>query len=1145
MPIRIECEECGARFRVDDRRAGSELPCKNCGAEIFVPEPRRRGRDSQERSSRRSRAANPWASEPGGASDFDNDYDDEPLDGNKTPIIIGAVLAGVLVVGGIVFAIVGFGGDGKDNKDPADEQIANNDNPQAKRPNPINPQPRPFNPQPRPINPRPNPIHPKPGPINPQPKPLNNPVVDPKPLNQPLNNPLNNPNRNPAGFNKPDEKPPELPPELAGKWDVKFDTLPEALQLEEGKKPKINLPSSARTEDVLWPNSPSLFVALGRNGNERDVSEVYDLREKKPVGRIFNVKSWGGKVALSPDGKFYAFSTNSTNGVAVWNVTETKPQGTLPLTSRWAVKALGFAGPKLIAAIPHSEEVLQLWSLPDGTPVRTIPLPKEVAEKSLAFSHGGKYAAIYNKKHEFPSVQLFDLTTGQLAGATSVPRLATDSTWAPDCHALMFSPDGEELAGIFEASGRGKQFIVFDLKEGHVNFQYKFEEENTFWWTDANSTPIQWFPNKKRWLIFGNLLLDREVENVVWKFSKDKNFAAGRRVFNDEMMLGVQSLKNKTPMLASFEVDEEKIAEVAKTVGAGGTLADTKLPPIKDVDLSNVRELALDVGSTQWIAKPDPAPAGESPLKTSVSVTATGGRMTGLLLSNPEAGKAVVFSELKNLGSRSPFPSHIPRPNIPRLPIGPRGQNNTAGPFAQIDVYNLRTGRRVKQFDYEFPTRLSALSPSGNRVASILQPDQDRLDIFSTADGTPVIGFRPYKEEEKNYRIITAAAFVDDDHLLTLNNQKKLVLWKIPECQAIYQIANAEQPGLSPNQQYLAVSTGTGYLLLDSRTGRQAGSFNISGTMHAAAFHPDGTRFAASCTGTRGPSIVVWSLQDGSVLTEFPIQRTANNMHWCDKNHLLMNNDTLVDAEHELIVWKYKMGTGAHSPQSPDGRHWYITPRGASGAELVAAKLPEPKVAEFLAMKTLKPEFLLQPGGRLSTQISLPDSGPGQKDLRQRALQNLVSKYQTYGTSVGGGADLMISMNLEQQDTGKTQELEITQSRSPFGTPFRGPFGQREEGEKVSISIQKIECNITFTYQGKPLNVRKASFSNVLSGYFSQRLPEGKSADEHLSERMWSQAAGFFAGFSPPVYIFRDFEGNGFGGSTFSDRGPLPQGVGG
>lgn len=1144
MPIRVECDVCGARYRVDDRRSGTEIPCKDCDADIWVPEMRRRGPSRRPaRGGGRSR---------GRGDDGWDDFEDEPREAtniwaNPTVFVV-CLIAGGLVVAGIV-----FGAMYALKSDPAEPpQVAQND---SEKPEEINPAPNP-NPRPRPnnFNPRPNP-----NPVNPQPKPK------PEPINKPQidGNPLNK-GAIPMGFQPPENVPADLPPDLAGTWEVQFDPVPEPITAEPDRKLRVPFPGGVKANEVLWPNSPSYFVGLGSNTFDRDFREVYDIRNHKKLGRIFGFGASNGKSAISPDGKFYAVSNRESKGVYVWDVENSKPKGTLALASTWGAKVVQFAGTKRLAAMADSKAPLQIWSLPSGNPEKTITLPPETVEGSITFSHGGKYVAAFNKERGHPAIHLFDLDTGKFAGAISVPLQGDNDFWVPNCHVLMFSPDGEEIAGIFEESFKGKYFYSFSLKDGSQTFNFKFDDDNTFWWLTANSTPIQWFPNKKRWLLFGNMILDRDVGKVVWKFSKDQNAAAGRRVLTDDVMIGATLEKGKPTMLA-FSVDEEKIGKVAETVGAGGKIVDAKLPPLTGIDRAGVQQLSLDATVGDWTAGPDPFLAGESELKDSVSVTATGGRMTNLMLSNAKAGRAIVYSLMQNTG-------RAPRPGRP--------SSTKKGTFAHLDIYNLQTGRRSDQMDLTFPTQLAAYSPSGSRIATLFQPENDRIDIWTVDDGKPVLAFRPYHEEEKSDQRVMACAFVDDDHLVTLSNQRKLVMWKLPECKAVYEIANANEPGLSPNQKYLAVSTGQGYLLLDSRTGKQEGRFNIEGVMHVAAFHPDGKRFAASCTGPRGPSIVIWSMEDGSVLSEFPIQRVhtwfgsslprgpsipssvpesirnritsitnriptsirGNNqsMHFCHDDHLLINNSILVDVKNELIVWKYRLANGAHSPQSPDGRHWYITPKGASGAELIAAKLPEPQVAEFLAKKELKPDFLLQPGGQVSTQINIPDSGPGQSNLRQRALKNLVEKYQNTGTSVGGGSDLVIAMDMTENDTGKSQELVISKSRTPFGG---GIFNQG--GEEVSVSLKNISCKITFTYQGKLLNERKGVYSNQVSRYFGETLKDGESADEHLEKKMWGSAAAFFTGYSPPVYVFRDFEGKGFGLSTLSDRGPLPQGVGG
>ena len=67
MPIKIECDECGKKYRLPDDRAGEWIECRECGADIEVPDdgdaardekPRRRGSGSSSGRGRRKAATN-------------------------------------------------------------------------------------------------------------------------------------------------------------------------------------------------------------------------------------------------------------------------------------------------------------------------------------------------------------------------------------------------------------------------------------------------------------------------------------------------------------------------------------------------------------------------------------------------------------------------------------------------------------------------------------------------------------------------------------------------------------------------------------------------------------------------------------------------------------------------------------------------------------------------------------------------------------------------------------------------------------------------------------------------------------------------------------------------------------------------------
>ena len=43
MPIAISCKDCGRDYRLKDELAGKKIKCKDCGATVAVPAPRRKG----------------------------------------------------------------------------------------------------------------------------------------------------------------------------------------------------------------------------------------------------------------------------------------------------------------------------------------------------------------------------------------------------------------------------------------------------------------------------------------------------------------------------------------------------------------------------------------------------------------------------------------------------------------------------------------------------------------------------------------------------------------------------------------------------------------------------------------------------------------------------------------------------------------------------------------------------------------------------------------------------------------------------------------------------------------------------------------------------------------------------------------------
>ncbi|MEO6807686.1 MAG: hypothetical protein ABI353_01050, partial [Isosphaeraceae bacterium] len=72
---------------------------------------------------------------------------------------------------------------------------------------------------------------------------------------------------------------------MAG-WKVQADPAPEPISFPAGQPLNIPIPEMFGNDDVVYPSTPSPFVALGGNGDERQRREVWDLRDGKRVGGL-------------------------------------------------------------------------------------------------------------------------------------------------------------------------------------------------------------------------------------------------------------------------------------------------------------------------------------------------------------------------------------------------------------------------------------------------------------------------------------------------------------------------------------------------------------------------------------------------------------------------------------------------------------------------------------------------------------------------------------------------------------------------------------------------------------------------------------------------------------------------------------------
>jgi hypothetical protein len=324
-------------------------------------------------------------------------------------------------------------------------------------------------------------------------------------------------------------------------WKVKVDPPDEPLELDREKKIMATIPKNA-ARDVIFPDCPSPFVAVGSNLNPRELREIRDIQGNRKIGAVRSTVLTNALAALSPDGQQFAAWPPGRDQIGVWAVKTEKPRGTITAAGNFSPRLLMFAGNKRLIAIGTTDEIL-VWGMPDGRPERAIPLPKIPGVLVAGLSPGGRYLALAQGDIQLRMIRVFDVTTGSMAGEI---RLSGFRGKVPSCHALAFSCDGEELAALYETPEESTLF-VFRIAGGQLSGHVPFEDSlqallNSGIWQGGHA--LQWFPSRKRLLAYGRGVIDRDAGKLVWTLPRDKSGSLQLgHVLDDERLLVIGTEK--------------------------------------------------------------------------------------------------------------------------------------------------------------------------------------------------------------------------------------------------------------------------------------------------------------------------------------------------------------------------------------------------------------------------------------------------------------------------------------------------------------------------------------------------------------------------------------------------------------------------
>lgn len=1084
MPISIKCQFCGKAMKVKDQLAGKKIKCTDCGSHVLV------GSEDDDVEGGEYSLKPVRSRSPADDEDDHDDFEAAPRR-RRSQSGNGAVMIGVLAGCGVLllFCIVTpafllLRSTPQPNPDVAQNVPVAQRGGAPAQPFDANK----FKPRFQPGQ------QPQQGGFQQQPA---DPVGFQPPAAQPqVAGNRNVPNVNPGGFNKP------AGPEARGiNWSAKADPPPQPLAPIALKKP-LQLADSF--EGPLFPINGGQFIATGGNGQPLEVREFYDLATGKRIGSLKGVQLDGAHRALSDDGQWFAGKLAGRNEFMVWDVKASKNLGTLKIPGTF-VNWLGFSSAKRVMVLAN--KMLTCWKLPSGDFERTIAVDAR-DEKHLATSPGGTYLAVVDPTGANKSVSLIDLESGKNAGEIPIPGGYFD------VRGVAFSPDGSELAALF-TKGTDALLMAWQMADGQMSASIELDNQTDLFhkWHRYKGRQLVWFPDQKRWLAIGQVVISRDESAIVWSLP-DASLGNDRyvQVLDDTHLAIATKSFGQSGKLASLELTKEKLAEASKVIAQGGAAVDVDLPAMTKSDSSSARQLIVGEDLGDWEVKPDPAPLSKGKLLTQPLVLKNRSAKleSGAVSSGASARFVAQYSQSNKAGSRRAAKGE-PKEDGPQTP-------------AWLDVYDLAGGKFSATTPVPFDATLTSVSPDGKRALLRLNDKKDRLDVIDVDGGKPICGWRPYQsEKDEHEREIKSALFIDNNHVLTLNGgfNGDVILWEIPSCKAIFTIEKAGHPGASPGGKYVVAANAEMYRFFDAVTGDPAGAVKLPGPVQAAAFHPNGESFGALINDNGSTTLLVWKLSDGSLEHEVPLGVFGTSMKFTSKLNVLVNNSDLIDIPSKCLVWKYQSLGAVPIGITPDARQWYLTgrPRG-DGLALNAVTMPHDDAARAIALAHPKPDYVIAPGTAVTLTVNVA-APPAKPNFAAEVTEMFTKRLHQNGATIQAGSPVVIAVQ-SGNATNTTGNWEFT----GFGPGSRG---------NESVPKQKIQYSVTITRGGTKVWSRSGEVDNGAFGFV--RVSKDKTTAQYLSEMMWDRLTATVSGQGLPKYVMTDEAAKGLGTSWFTAQG--------
>jgi hypothetical protein len=561
----------------------------------------------------------------------------------------------------------------------------------------------------------------------------------------------------------------------------------------------------------------------------------------------------------------------------------------------------------------------------------------------------------------------------------------------------------------------------------------------------------------------------------------------------------------------------------------------------------------LPGGASEWSYQADAAGAMPRGVDSEVLVAKDGETIRRVGFAGTASGKIVVQKEV-----------------TPRAVAGRRPPRQVV-----LERYDLVSGDKGNSVEVPYVYQLADISPSGKTVIVAFAQkgnSYERLDILGLNPKKHVVGWRPYAGEREaageekrpgsfrlwgqpdSPRSVVWAALLDDEHVVTVNTAGKLVLWRLPDCQAVYVFEEFGEPlALSPARRYLAGNHHGDFRLFDALTGKCVGDLQppqFGSRAVRGVFRDDGKELAAIIDAGPDKMLARWNLKDGQLVDEMPVppgaisayvpfyasrNGTRLGLEYRGADHMMIDDQYLVDLDKRAVTWKYHVA-GFFAVNSPDHRTWYCTQKPNARDKslfLTAHDTPSGMVKQKAEGVTLAKQLVLQPGMSVRVQVDL--GGVGLSDLAPAVERAVIEGLEHRGLKIDPGAALTFSLVAAERSTG--QNLYV------FNGPHFNPFRDPSEAKEV-VSVQELALRMSVSDGGGKALWHLDRSVRMSGGLVKQN----QSASEQLRENMLRSFRNMLSSSGStteavPRYIFADLPTIIAGESTlgFHQEGPPPE----